>query len=122
MAPVNVDSISGFLQAGDNRALFVPFDNDKWIRYQSHPLGFDTLVSYEVTAIFNNESRNGLVIGSVEHDNWKTGISIGKGDRDNIGSLVCYGGIADEQTRDVKAHGALAGKKIKSPKVFFGFL
>ena len=53
MAPVNVDSISGFLQAGDNRALFVPFDNDKWIRYQSHPLGFDTLVSYEVTAIFN---------------------------------------------------------------------
>ena len=88
MAPVNVDSISGFLQAGDNRALFVPFDNDKWIRYQSHPLGFDTLVSYEVTAIFNNESRNGLVVGSVEHDNWKTGISIGKGDRDNIGSLV----------------------------------
>ena len=121
MAPVNVDSISGFLQAGDNRALFVPFDNDKWIRYQSHPLGFDTLVSYEVTAIFNNESRNGLVVGSVEHDNWKTGISIGKGDRDNIGSLVCYGGIADEQTRDVKAHGALAGKKIKSPKVFLGF-
>lgn len=52
MAPVNVDSISGFLQAGDNRALFVPFDNDKWIRYQSHPLAFDTLVSYEVTAIF----------------------------------------------------------------------
>ena len=91
MAPVNVDSISGFLQAGDNRALFVPFDNDKWIRYQSHPLGFDTLVSYEVTAIFNNESRNGLVIGSVEHDNWKTAISIGKGMNDNIGSLVCYG-------------------------------
>ena len=35
------------------------------------PAWFDTLVSYEVTAIFNNESRNGLVIGSVEHDNWK---------------------------------------------------
>ena len=121
MAPVNVDSISGFLQAGDNRALFIPFDNDKWIRYQSHPLGFDTLVSYEVTAIFNNESRNGLVIGSVEHDNWKTAISIGKGMNDNIGSLVCYGGMADEQTRDVKAHGALVGKKIKSPKVFLGF-
>ena len=33
MAPVNVDSISGFLQAGDNRALFVPFDDDKWIRH-----------------------------------------------------------------------------------------
>ena len=79
------------------------------------------MVSYEVTAIFNNESRNGLVIGSVEHDNWKTAVSIGKGMNDNIGSLVCFGGIADEQTRDVKVHGALVGKKIKSPKVFLGF-
>ena len=26
-----------------------------------------------------------------------------------------------KKTRDVKAHGALAGKKIKSPKVFLGF-
>ena len=46
-------------------------------------------------------------------------VSIGKGMNDNIGSLVCFGGIADEQTRDVKVHGALVGKKIKSPKVFW---
>lgn len=123
MAPVNMDSISGLLPAGDNRALFVPFDNDKWIRYQSHPLNFDKLVSYEVTAVFNNDSRNGFVIGSVEHDNWKTAVSmhINKDNGRNIGSLVCYGGVADELTRDVKAHGALTGKKIKSPKVFIGF-
>ena len=74
-------------------------------------LVFDTLVSYEVTAIFNNGSRNGLVIGSVEHDNWKTGISIGR-DRDNIGSAGMLWGHSDEQTRDVKAHGALAGKRL----------
>ena len=120
MAPVNVESLPGLLQAGDNRALFVPFDNDKWIRYQSHPLNFDKLVSYEVTAVFNNESRNGLVVGSVEHDNWKTAVLIGKSNGQDIGSLVCYGGVADELTRDVKAHGALTGKKIKSPKIFMG--
>lgn len=121
MAPVNVDHMPGLLSAGDNRALFMPFDNDKWIRYQSHALDFDTLTSYEVTAVFNNEGRSGLVVGSVEHDNWKTAITLGKGDNRNIGSLVCYGGVADELTRDVKPHGALTGKKIKSPKVLLGF-
>lgn len=122
MAPVNLDQMHSFLSAGNNnRALFVPFDNDKWIRYQSHPLTFDKLTSYEVTAIFNNDNRNGLIIGSVEHDNWKTAINIGKGDINNIGSLVCYGGVADELTRDVKPHGALSGKKIKSPKIFLVF-
>ena len=32
-----------------------------------------------------------MVIGSVEHDSWKTGITIGKGNIYNVGSLVCYG-------------------------------
>ena len=121
MAPICIDRLPGLLPAGDNRALFVPFDNDKWVRYQSHPLNFDKLTSYEVTAIFNNEERCGWVVGSVEHDNWKTGIIIGKGDQQNIGSLTCVGGVADELTRDVKPHGELVGKKIKSPKVMMGF-
>ena len=79
MAPVNVDSISGFLQAGDNRALLFRSTMTNGSDISLIRLVSDTLVSYEVTAIFNNESRNGLVVGSVEHDNWKTGISIGKG-------------------------------------------
>lgn len=121
MAPVNVDHMPELLPAGDNRALFMPFDNDKWVRYQSHVLDFDTLTSYEVTAVFNNEGRSGLIVGSVEHDNWKTAITLHKGDSRNIGSLTCYGGVADELTRDVKPHGALVGKKIKSPKILVGF-
>ena len=121
MAPVNVDRMAELLPAGDNRALFMPFDNDKWIRYQSHALNFDTLTSYEVTAVFNNEGRSGLVVGSVEHDNWKTAVMLGKVEHRNIGSLTCYGGVADELTRDVKPHGALKGKKIKSPKILLGF-
>ena len=34
---------------------------------------------------------------------------------------MLWGHKQNEQTRDVKAHGALAGKKFKSPKVFLGF-
>lgn len=61
------------------------------------------------------------MIGSVEHSDWKTGIDMTQGDRNNIGSLVCFGGVADTLTRDSKAHGALKGKEVKSPKVFVGF-
>ncbi|NDW17618.1 alpha-galactosidase [Dysgonomonas sp. 216] len=120
MAPVNIDKMKPVLNAGSNRALFIPYDNDCWIRYQSHPLTFDNLTSYEVTAIFNNADRNGIVVGSIEHDNWKTGVKMEKGDENNIGSLVCYGGVADSTTRDSKPHGALVGKAIKSPKVLIG--
>jgi alpha-galactosidase len=122
MAPVNVDKMSSVLaENGSSRALFIPFDNDKWIRYQSHPLDFRKLVSYEVTAVFNNDDRHGLVIGSVEHDNWKSAVSMSKGNMYNIGSLICYGGAADELTRDSKPHGALQGETIKSPKVLLGY-
>ena len=117
MAPINIDEMPQLLDKGTNRALFIPFDNDKWVRYQSHPLTFDKLTSYEVTAVFNNESRKGFVVGSIEHDNWKTAIEIQSGD---LKSSICYGGAADELTRDSKPHGALKGKSIKSPLVLFG--
>lgn len=120
MAPVNIDEMPPLLSAGDNRALFVPFDNDCWVRYQSHPLTFDKLRSYEVSAIYNNENRNGIVIGSIEHSDWKTGVDMQKGDRQNIGSLICFGGVADTLTRDSRPHGELKGQTIKSPLVFIG--
>lgn len=120
MAPINIDEMPQLLDKGTNRALFIPFDNDKWVRYQSHPLSFDKLTSYEVTAVFNNESRKGFVVGSIEHDNWKTAIEMQSGDANNLKSLICYGGAADELTRDSKPHGTLKGKSIKSPLVLFG--
>lgn len=121
MAPVNIDNMGTVLENGDNRALFIPFDNDKWIRFQSHPLTFDELTSYEATAIFNNTDRHGLVVGSVEHDSWKSAVKMTKGDIHNVGSLICYGGVADDTTRDSKPHGKLSGKSIKSPKMLIGF-
>ena len=120
MAPINIDEMPQLLDKGTNRALFIPFDNDKWVRYQSHPLTFDKLTSYEVTAVFNNESRKGFVVGSIEHDNWKTAIEMQSGDANNLKSLICYGGAADELTRDSKPHGTLKGKSIKSQLVLFG--
>ena len=121
MAPVNVDAMPEILKKGDNRALFIPFDNDNWIRFQSHPLTFKNLTSYEVTAVFNSTDRKGYVVGSIEHDNWKSAIKLTGKDSQNINSLTCFGGVADSLTRDSKQHGSLSGTKIKSPKVLIGF-
>jgi alpha-galactosidase len=120
MAPVNIDSFAFLQESAANRALFVPFDNDCWIRYQSRRLIFDELTSYEVTAVFNNDSRKGIVAGSVEHDNWKTAVKMTSNKSDGLKSLICYGGVADTLTRDSKPHGALSGKTVKSPRILLG--
>ncbi len=120
MAPVNLNDMTQVLGKGNNRALFVPFDNDKWIRFQSHPLDFATLTSYETTAVFNGDTRKGLVVGSVEHDFWKSAVIMNKAENGNTYTLTCYGGAADSTTRDLLPHGAKEGQVIKSPKVMLG--
>jgi len=61
--------------AGDLRTLFVPFDNDTFISYDAKPFTRDTKnMSSEVTAVYENNSRKGWVIGAVDHKVWKTGV------------------------------------------------
>lgn len=104
---------------GTARALFIPFDNDCWIRYASHPLGFEHLTSYEATAIYDNDTRRGWVFGSVDHDRWKSAIRLAS-EGDLITEIVCEAGVADSLTRDVKQHGALSGRSVSSPRFLIG--
>ena len=108
--PVNFPS-------GDNRALAVPFDNDQWLRYQAVPFGQKS-TSHEVAAFYNNASRQGLVIGSVQHDTWKTGIT-STSTAGALTGLEVFGGIS-EGTHDSIPHGAISGPAIKSPTMFVG--
>ena len=120
MAPVVAATPVSLPVPGNNKIVFVPFDNDAWVRYGS--LDMDTTVtSYEVTAIFNGESRNGLVIGSVEHDTWKTGITVKATNGKSIDNLECFAGVTSGLTRDVLPHGLVSGKELKSPKILVGF-
>lgn len=102
------------------RALFVPYDNDKWIRFKSHRLDFDSLTTYEVSAIYDWATRKGCIVGAIEHDNWKNAIKIKKTANDGNYHLNYYSGASDTFTRDVKEHGSLVGKKIKSSLFFIG--
>ncbi|MCL6458480.1 MAG: alpha-galactosidase [Gorillibacterium sp.] len=101
------------------RALFVPFDNDKWVRYASHAIPC-SVQSYEVTAIYRTTSRNGFVLGSVAHDIWKTGLVVEGTFAGAVGRLRVFAGVADLQTRDTVPHGSIRGKSITSPMIFIG--
>lgn len=102
------------------KLLFVPYDNDKWIRYEAKPAEKGG-TSYEVTAVYDSLSRRGLVTGSLTHDVWKTGISLDPDEEGTVGKLTVYNGAADEMTRDTQPHGQVRGKRVDSSRIFVGF-
>lgn len=113
MAPVVTASLLG----GTSRALFVPFDNDAWVRFASRELSdVDTLRSYEVTAIYDAQSRRGLVVGAIDHDNWKNAVDL----TDHAQHLRAYSGIADALTRDHLPHGNIQGQQVTSARIMIG--
>jgi len=123
---------------GDPRLLEVPFDNDDWHRFDARRLdgsGIFTGTGFEFTTIFDLPSDRGLVIGSVTHDFWKTGIDFRAGSSaGRVDGLTVYGGAATSDqpgdkrlpycsggTHDVCPHGAMVGATIHSPLIFVGF-
>src|SRR6202030_3530162 len=122
MAPV-VTEAPGGVDIGsydDARALCVPFDNDHFVRYDAMPID-GTGTSYEVCAFYDNTTRIGLVVGSVTHDTWKTGIYF-SGSNNKLDAMNVFGGAtALTATWDVMPHGAVVGNTISSPTVFVGF-
>lgn len=125
IAPIVTETSNSFLPASaSNRVLSIPFDNDDWIGYSSFALSLDS-VSFEVTSVYNGDTREGLVIGSVEHDTWKTGIRYSASNNQTLNRLECFGGITHRLTRDIngygsKAHGSIHGTRLKSPKLMVG--
>ena len=120
MVPLNANLIDQET-SGAPSSLFVPFDNDTFISYNAVPLKANTSnSSAEVTALYHDQSRNGFVIGSIEHSNWKTGIITGM-DAEKKTNIQAICGYTEESiTRDKIEHGYLKGNTISSSKVFFG--
>lgn len=107
---------------GDVRSLFVPFDNDAFVRYNARPfVAGDQNLSAEVGAVYDNTSRKGVIAGSLEQTVWKTAV---KTVRSSAGKsrLEIWGGLSDPAiTRDQIRHGMVRGAIIKSPTVFAGY-
>ncbi|HWD18347.1 MAG TPA: carbohydrate-binding protein [Verrucomicrobiae bacterium] len=119
MGPVVVDATGGvdLGVTGDNRALAVPFDNDGFVRYNAMPINHSG-TSYEVGAFYDNTSRQGLVVGSVTHDVWKSGVYF-NGANNKLNQMNVFGGATSPA--DVAPHGFVTGNTISSPTMFVGF-
>lgn len=104
---------------GDLRSLFVPFDNDTFISYNSKPFTGSTYsVSSEVGTVFSNTTRAGIVAGSLEHEVWKTGVAM----QSPTNQLKVWAGYTDAAvTRDTIAHGYISGNSVASPRMFVGY-
>ncbi|RFZ94044.1 alpha-galactosidase [Mucilaginibacter conchicola] len=118
MHPIN----GGFVpvSGGDLQTVFVPFDNDTFISYQSKAFGKDNGVSAEVGTVYSEKARGGLVAGSIEHGVWKTGVSLNAGEPVNKID-VWAGYTAEAVTRDKIAHGIIEGNTIRSPRIMMGY-
>ena len=119
MAPIFTTASVAILNEGDNRQLFVPFDNDEWIRYKSNAFGSVTN-SYEVGAVYSADTNEGLIVGSIEHTHWKSVIISNTEGTNALKSLSAIAGASDWCTRDSLPHGYLRGTTIASPLFMVG--
>jgi len=125
------------LQPGaEPRFLDVPFDNDNWShilerRWDSSKPAFSG-ISYEFASAYNNDDFSGIVMGSISHDFWKTGIVYrAAAQKGVIDSLKIYDGAATEDnpalppdyggndgTHDHTLHGTMKGKSLNSSIIY----
>ena len=120
MSPIVVNQ-TGAVDLGsyaDTRFLVVPFDNNAYYNYNAESSA-TTDTSFEVGAFYDNTSRNGLVVGSVTHDTWKTGIEITGDSSSKLDMLWAYGGA--NSTDDQLPHEANVGNKLLSPMIMVGY-
>jgi alpha-galactosidase len=101
--------------------LFVPNDNDMWVRYNEPIDPAKDPDSYEVTAIFDNavargwcSARSLMIFGErvCWHAIWEKAA---------LGKVEVYGGATGHWTHDVDPHGIVTGTTIHSPLVMVGY-
>lgn len=131
-----------FIPGSEPRILDVPFDNDDWVGVVERKWGEDPSskapkgpvsgISYECAAVYDNATMSGLVIGSLSHDFWKTGITYRAAtDKGHIDSFIVYGGAAtpdnpslphayggQDGTHDHVPHGTMTGATVHSSLVY----
>ncbi|KOS05851.1 carbohydrate-binding protein [Flavobacterium akiainvivens] len=105
MSPLTSYNVSPDFAGGDTRALNVPYDNDAWIRYSANVLATTEFTGAEVTNLYSNDSRHGLVLGSIDNSRWKSGVSVQGGSAGSAYVSVFNGFAQQSVTRDTRGHG-----------------
>lgn len=95
-----------------SKMLLVPYDNTMWLRYEAAPLRAGRK-SYDLTVMFREDTREGLLIGALDFDIWKNAVVCSATDAKTF-DAVC--GVADEGSHDHAPHGSLVGESVKSSR------
>ena len=123
-----------FIPGNQPRFMDMPYDNDNWTKLLTVNWN-DKIKSgtgYEFASVYDHETLNGLVIGNLSHDFWKTGIKYALSEKKGfIDSLIVYGGASTpdnknlpneyggyDGTHDVVEHGSMKGEKIFAPLIY----
>lgn len=97
-----------------SKMLLVPYDNTMWLRYEAAPLRAGRK-SYDMTVMFKEDSREGLLIGAADFDIWKNAVI---GSATDAKHLCAQSGIADEGSHDTVEHGIVSGTEVKSSRFY----
>jgi alpha-galactosidase len=128
---------SMFIPGTEPRILDVPFDNDDWTPtlQRSWPKANQPQskgISYEFLAVYDQLKNSGLVIGSVNHNFWKTGLAYQTATQlGYVDSLNVFGGVATpddpslksgygglDGTHDHAGHGTMLGQTVSSANIY----
>lgn len=108
------------LDAGDApEVLFVPYDNENFVRYHSKNWS-DEGESYEVGGAYDNRSRHGLIAGSLDHDAWKSAVQFRGHSGRHFAKMYVYAGATSSWTEDREPHGSISGTTLSSPRMSIG--
>lgn len=92
------------------KMLLVPYDNTMWLRYEAVPLRAGRK-SYDLTVLFAEDSREGLLVGASDFSVWKNAVVCSAFDAKNL-NAEC--GVADEGSHDSMPHGSVVGTEVWS--------
>ena len=133
IAPIVSETVTAFLPHGSTNYIYdMPHDNDNWVGYAAIPFSkanASPKPSCEVSGVYNADNRQGFVVGSIEHDTWKSGITIAPCSANGIGRFVVAAGVVNDRTNDMQlkndyvvmtTHGSVSGPRVRSPRYFLG--
>ena len=123
LVPLMSQTSSAFLtKDNSNRVLYVPWDDDGFSRYAARKFGGETVTSHETTAIYSAQTRTGLILGSVEHDTWKSAVTVHALSSGAVDYLKCLSGYTNQATtRDALPHGKVTGTEVRSALFMVGY-
>lgn len=97
------------------KMLLVPYDNTMWVRYEAVPLR-PGRTSYDMTALYSESNRSGIMMGAVDFDTWKNAVRCSGND---ARVMECICGVADAGTHDTCEHGTVKGERVESSGFLF---